>query len=76
MTVLDIFTHTCVEIPFSCRMKDTHTKLYGVLLSVSLTKAFLLFDIGELFRKSKKSLKKGEREPEIVKPRCSKHLSS
>ena len=51
MIVLDIFTHTCVEIPFSYRMKDTHTKLYGVLLSVSLTIAFLLFDIAGLFLK-------------------------
>ena len=44
MIVLDIFTHTGVEILFSSSTKNTRSKLYGVLFSVSLTIAFLLFD--------------------------------
>ena len=51
MIVLEVFTHTGVEIPFSSRIKNTRIKLNGVLLSVSLTIAFLLFDIGGLFLK-------------------------
>ena len=44
MRVLEVFTHTGVEITFSSSTKNTRIKLYGVLLSVSLTIAFLLFD--------------------------------
>ena len=43
MIVLDIFTHTGVEIPFSSSTKNTRIKLCSVFFSVSLTIAFLLF---------------------------------